>query len=89
LARCFEALDNYHRINVTNGQLYRENERLSAKNQHLSQENDRLKAENRDYGLLAKVFGKERLNELVEQAKQERQAKQQEKRLRRSRDYER
>jgi hypothetical protein len=45
LARCFEALDNYHRLNVTNGQLYRENERLSAKNQHLSQENDRLKAE--------------------------------------------
>jgi hypothetical protein len=89
LARCFEALDNYHRLNVTNGQLYRENERLSAKNQHLSQENDRLKAENRDYGLLAKVFGKERLNELVEQAKQERQAKQQERRLRRSRDYER
>jgi hypothetical protein len=89
LARCFEALDNYHRLNVTNGQLYRENERLSAKNQHLSQENDRLKAENRDYGLLEKVFGKERLNELVEQAKQERQAKQREKRLRRSRDYER
>jgi hypothetical protein len=89
LARCFEALDNYHRLNVTNGQLYRENERLSAKNQHLSEENGRLKAENRDYGLLAKVFGKERLNELVEQAKQERQAKQREKRLRRSRDYER
>jgi hypothetical protein len=89
LARCFEALDDYHRINVTNGQLYRENERLSAKNQHLSQENGRLKAENRDYGLLTKVFGKDRLNELVEQAKQERQAKQRERRLRRSWDYER
>jgi hypothetical protein len=89
LARCFEALDNYHRLNADNGRLYRENERLSGENKRLGQENTRLKAENRDYGLLEKVFGKERLNDLVEQAKQERQAKQQEKRLRRSRDYER
>jgi hypothetical protein len=54
----------------------------------LGRENTRLKVENRDYGLLEKVFGKERLNELVEQAKQERQAKQREKRFR-NHDYER
>jgi hypothetical protein len=89
LARCFEALDNYHRLNADNGRLYRENERLRGENKRLGRENTRLKEENRDYGLLEKVFGEERLNELVEQAKQERQAKQQEKRLRRSRDYER
>jgi hypothetical protein len=41
-----------------------------------------LKEENRDYGLLEKVFGKERLNELVEQAKQR-------ERLLRNHDYER
>jgi hypothetical protein len=89
LTRYFLARDEYQRLNVSNGKLYRENERLSGENGRLSRENARLKEENRDYGLLEKVFGKERLNELVEQAKQERQAKQQEKRLRRSRDYER
>jgi hypothetical protein len=88
LARCFEALDNYHRLNADNGRLYRENERLSGENERLGRENTRLKVENRDYGLLEKVFGKERLNELVEQAKQERQAKQREKRFR-NHDYER
>jgi hypothetical protein len=89
LTRYFLARDEYQRLDVSNGKLYRENERLSGENERLGRENTRLKEESRDYGLLEKVFGRERLNELVEQAKQERQAKQQEKRLRRSRDYER
>lgn len=28
-ARYFKALDSYHRLNITNGNLYRENEKLS------------------------------------------------------------
>jgi hypothetical protein len=75
LTRYFLARDEYQRLNVSNGKLYRENERLSDENERLGRENTRLKEENRDYGLLEKVFGKERLNELVEQAKQERQAR--------------
>ena len=30
LAHCFEGWDNYHRLNVTNGNLYRENEMLTT-----------------------------------------------------------
>ena len=56
-ARCFAALDDYHRLNVTNGELYRENEKLTKINDRLKGENDNLRGENRDYKLLRKVFG--------------------------------
>lgn len=35
LARCFEGWDNYHRLNITNGNLYRDNEMLSKINSKL------------------------------------------------------
>ena len=35
LARCFEGWDNYHRLNITNGNLYRENEMLSKINRKM------------------------------------------------------
>ena len=79
LARCFEALDNYHRLNVENGRLYRENEKLSKVNDRLKDENENLRAENRDYKLIRKVFGSRQMNDLLEQA---RQSKQREKRFR-------
>jgi tellurite resistance-related uncharacterized protein len=75
LRRYFTAMDAYHRLNITNGQLYLENERLSDKNQRLSQKNNRLREKNQDYGLLSKMFTKGRLNESVEQAEQERQTR--------------
>ena len=78
LARCFEALDNYHRLNAANGKLHRENERLSTANERLTDENNRLRAENRDYKLLRKVFGSKQMEDLIEQA---RQSKQRDKRL--------
>ena len=78
LARCFEALDNYHRLNAANGKLHRENERLSAANERLTDENNRLRVENRDYKLLRKVFGSKQMEDLIEQA---RQSKQRDKRL--------
>ena len=73
LARCFEALDNYHRLNTANGKLHRENERLSTVNEQLTDENNRLRAENRDYRLLRKFFGSKQMEDLIEQARQAKQ----------------
>ena len=55
LARCFEGWDSYHRLNITNGNLYRENEIL--------------RSEVKDYRLLRKVFGHKQIDELLEQAR--------------------
>ena len=73
LARCFEAMDSYYRLNVTNANLYHENEKLSRINDHLKGENDSLRSENRDYTLLRKVFGSKQIDALLEQARQSKQ----------------
>ena len=80
-ARYFKALDSYHRLNITNGNLYRENEKLSKVNEKLSRENENLRAENRDYKLLRKVFGHKQIDNLLDRAKSEKQSKQREKTL--------
>ena len=69
LARCFEGWDNYHRLNITNGNLYRENEMLSKINSKLKSENENLHSEVKDYKLLRKVFGHKQIDELLEQAR--------------------
>jgi len=69
LARCFEGWDNYHRLNITNGNLYRENEMLAKINSKLKSENENLRSEVKDYKLLRKVFGHKQINELLEQAR--------------------
>lgn len=85
-ARYFKALDSYHRLNITNGNLYRENEKLAKVNEKLSQENENLRAENRDYKLLRKVFGHKQIDDLLDRAKLEKQSKQREKRFRNYKD---
>ncbi len=85
-ARYFKALDSYHRLNITNGSLYRENEKLSRVNEKLSRENENLRAENRDYKLLRKVFGHKQIYDLLDRAKLEKQSKQREKRFRNYKD---
>ena len=85
-ARYFKALDSYHRLNITNGNLYRENEKLAKVNEKLSQENENLRAENRDYKLLRKVFGHKQIDDLLDRAKSEKQSKQREKRFRNYKD---
>lgn len=85
-ARYFKALDSYHRLNITNGNLYRENEKLSKVNEKLSRENENLRAENRDYKLLRKVFGHKQIDDLLERAKSEKQSKQRKKRFRNYKD---
>ena len=76
LYRYYQALDGYHRLNVTNGNLYRENEKLTKINGKLAHENENLRAENRDYKLLRKVFGNRQIDDLLERAKAENQSKQ-------------
>ena len=73
LVRCFQAIDDYHSLNVTNANLYRENERLSKVNEKLADENENLRAENKNYKLLRKVFGSKQIDSLLEQARQSKQ----------------
>lgn len=68
-ARYFKALDSYHRLNITNGNLYREKEMLSKINSKLKNENENLRSEVKDYKLLRKVFGHKQIDELLEQAR--------------------
>ena len=68
-ARYFKAIDSYNRLNITNANLYRANEKLEKVNDKLSQENENLRAENRDYKLLRKVFGHKQIDDLLEKAR--------------------
>ena len=85
-ARYFKALDSYHRLNITNGNLYRENEKLSKVNEKLSRENENLRAENRDYKLIRKVFGHKQIDNLLDRAKSEKQSIQRSSRFRNYKD---
>lgn len=58
-----------HRLNITNGNLYRENEMLSKINSKLKSENENLRSEVKDYKLLRKVFGHKQIDNLLEQAR--------------------
>ena len=74
--RYYQALDSYHRLNVANGNLYRENEKLTKINDKLTHENENLRAQNKEYKLLRKVFGNKQIDDLLERAKSEKQSKQ-------------
>lgn len=86
--RYYKARDDYNRLNVTNGTLYRDNEKLTKINAKLTGENENLRAENRDYKLLRKVFGSKQIDNLMEQAREKQQSNQREKRFRNTK-YER
>ena len=88
-ARYFKAIDRYNRLNITNGNLYRENEKLTRANKKLSYENENLRAENNDYKLLRKVFGSKQIDGLLERARSEKQSKQRGERFRKNNNYER
>lgn len=82
LIKCFEAYDNYYRLNITNSNLHRENERLTRTNEKLAGENENLRAENKNYKLLKKAFGSKQMDSFLEQAKAVQQSKQRGKRFR-------
>lgn len=79
MVRCFQAIDDYQRLNQTNASLYRSNEKLKNHNKQLTSDNNRLREEIKDYKLLRKVFGSKQIDSLLEQA---RQSKQRDKRFR-------
>ena len=91
LARYFEMADNYYRLNNSNGRYYRENQRLesdneylTAKNAQLQEENRQLRAENKDFAFLRKMFGEERIDNLMDEARELQRQKQ-----KRNKSYER
>lgn len=85
----YQALDSYHRLNIINRNLYRENEHLRKDNGKLANENKKLVTQNRDYNLLRKVFGSKQIDELWAKAKEPKQSKQRDERFRKNKDYER
>ena len=86
----YKALDSYHRLNTTNGRLYRENEHLTAANDRLKVENDSLRSELKDFRFLRKVLGSRQIDNLITQAKDmEQQRKQTQHTRRRNTNYER
>ena len=76
LARSYQGWENYHRINNLNGRLYSENKSLKHENSRLRELNNQLREQNKAYRLLEKVFGKHRLNEIIEQARGFKKSKQ-------------
>lgn len=73
MVRCFQAIDDYQRLNQTNTSLYRSNERLKSQNKQLTADNNRLREEIKDYKLLRKVFDSRQIDSLLEQARQSKQ----------------
>lgn len=73
MVRCFQAIDDYQRLNQTNASLYRSNERLKSQNKQLTADNNRLREEAKDYKLLRKVFGSKQIDSLLEQVRQSKQ----------------
>ncbi len=76
LARSYQGWENYHRINNLNGRLYSENKSLKHENSRLRELNNQLREQNKAYRLLEKVFGKRKLNEIIEQARGYKKSKQ-------------
>lgn len=62
----FKTIDSYNRLNITNANLYCENEKLTKINDKLTHKNENHRAENKDYKLLRKVFSNKRIDNLLE-----------------------
>jgi cell shape-determining protein MreC len=73
MVRCFQAIDDYQRLNQTNASLYRSNEKLKNHNKQLTSDNNRLREERKDYKLLRKMFGSKQIDSLLKQARQSKQ----------------
>lgn len=76
VAKSYLGWENYHLINNLNGRLYSENKSLKHENSRLKELNNQLREQNKAYRLLEKVFGKRKLNEIIEQARGYKKSKQ-------------
>lgn len=75
-ARYFKAIDDYHRAQNVSNRFYRENQRLQqdneylrAENKDLREDNRQLRSENKDFAFLRKMFGQERIDSLMKEAR--------------------
>lgn len=68
--RCIEAWNAYHRLNTANGKLYQENDYLRAENDRLTSDITYLTGRLKDYKQLHKIFGREHMDGMLEQARQ-------------------
>ena len=75
LLQCFRATEDYLRVNRYNGTLYRENQNLALENERLREENGILRKQNKEYSLLRKVFGRERVEGWIQQTREKQQEK--------------
>ena len=73
MVRCFQAVDDYQRLNQANASLHRSNEWLKEQNKQLTADNNRLREEIKDYKLLRKALGNRQIDSLLEQARQSKQ----------------
>ena len=75
LLQCFRATEDYLRVNRYNGTLYRENQNLALENERPREENGILRKQNKEYSLLRKVFGRERVEGWIQQTREKQQEK--------------
>ena len=75
LARYSCAVNNYMKALQQSSLYYNDNQSLERENSQLREENSILRKQNQDYSLLRKVFGRDRVESWVQQAKEIRQVK--------------
>ena len=76
LARSYKGWEKYYALNNRYAKLYNENGNLKYENARLREMNGQLREQNKAYRLLEKVFGKRKLNEIIEQARSFKKSKQ-------------
>ena len=69
LARYFQLQSRYLDLSRSNSRLSRDNEYLITENDQLRAENQKLKDQSRDYKFLRRVFGNEKIDSLLVQAR--------------------
>lgn len=77
LIRYFKLRDEYNRVLDNNGRLWREGDslkaqiaELKAENKDLRRVNSELRQQNKDHAFLRRIFGSEKINDLLKQAKE-------------------
>ena len=77
LVKYFQLRSDYSRVIDNNGRLWREGDelrcevkRLKEENADLRRVNSELRKQNKDHALLRKIFGSEKIDQMILQAKQ-------------------
>ena len=70
LARFFMLTDSHYQLELENRDLRQDNEYMKEDCAALTEENEILREENRNHALLRKVFGSQKIDDMIEQAKE-------------------